>query len=91
MKNNNLNIFTRDLSVQDLSVQKRDSRMEYRLSAQLKSIIEYLSQRKNLSAGEMTIQLWLDYLSKAKLIKGKVVKADEQQLKDDVEHFLKNA
>lgn len=90
MINKDLNIFTRDLSVQELSGQKRDSRMEYRLPAHLKSIIEYLSERKNLSAGEMTIQLWLDYLSKAKLIKGKVLNPSIDELKTDVEHFMKN-
>lgn len=79
------------LSVQFLSVQKRDDRLEYRLPADLKSIIEKVAAEKGKSAADLHILLWLDYLSKANYIDGKVVNLTAQELRDDVEHFLKYA
>lgn len=79
------------LSVQQLSGQKRDVRMEYRLPSNLKSIIEKVAAEKGKSAADLHILLWLDYLAKANYIEGKVVNPTAQELKEDVEHFLKYA
>lgn len=79
------------LSVQSLSVQKRDARFELRLPGDLKELIEKVARNKNNSASELTTLLWLDYLSKTGWIEGKVINKTEDELNEDVEHFLKNA
>lgn len=90
-RNNNQIILkmNEDLSVQSLSVQKSDARMEFRLPGNLKELIELVSDNKNKSVSELTILLWLDYLSKAKYISGEVVNTSNIDLKADVEDFLK--
>lgn len=80
-----------DLSVQSLSVQKRDKRLEIRLPGSLKTLIESIAKNKNESVSELTILLWLDYLSKTGNISGKVVNKNADDLKADVEDFLKRA
>lgn len=80
-----------DLSVQSLSVQKRNKRLEIRLPCQLKILIEDITKRKNKSASELTILLWLDYLSKTGFILGRVVNQSAEEQRQDIEHFLNNA
>lgn len=79
------------LSVQSLSVQKRDARIEYRLPLELKELIEKVAAQKGKSVADLNILLWLDYLSKTNYIEGKVVNPTKEELKEDVEHFLKYA
>ena len=92
-RNNKQNILQlkADLSVQSLSVQKRDKRLEIRLPGALKSLVENIANTKNKSVSELTIILWLDYLSKAGNISGKVINKNEDDLKAEVEDFLKRA
>lgn len=79
------------LSVQSLSVQKRDKRLELRLPSSLKSLIENIAENKNESISELTILLWLDYLSKTGRIAGRVINKNANELNEDVQYFLKNA
>lgn len=92
-RNNKQNILQlkADLSVQSLSVQKRDKRLEIRLPGSLKSLVENIAETKNKSVSELTILLWLDYLSKTGNISGRVINKNEDDLKADVEDFLKRA
>lgn len=79
------------LSVQYLSVQVSDDRMGYRSPGELKTLIKTVASRKGKSTAELHILLWLDYLSKANYIEGKIQNKSAQELKEDVEYFLKNA
>ena len=90
-RNNKQNILQlkADLSVQSLSVQRRDKRLEIRLPGSLKSLVENIAETKNKSVSELTILLWLDYLSKTGNISGRVINKNEEELKSDVEDFLK--
>lgn len=90
-KKQNILPLKEELSVQSLSVQKRDKRFETRISGQLKSLIENVAKYKNESVSELTILLWLDYLSKTGTISGKVINKNADQLREDVEDFLKRA
>ena len=90
-KKQNILPMQNQLSVQSLSVQKRDKRLEIRLPGALKSLVENIAKTKNKSVSELTILLWLDYLSKTGNISGKVINKNEDELKADVEDFLKRA
>lgn len=89
-KNQNILPLQNQLSVQSLSVQKRGKRLELRLPEQLKILIEKIAVQKNESASELTILLWLDYLSKTGYIAGKAINKNAEDLKADVEYFLKS-
>lgn len=90
-KNQNILPLRNQLSVQSLYTQKRNARFELRISNQLKTLIESIAKTKNESAGELTILLWLDYLSKTGYINGKVINKNAEKLKEDVEDFLRRA
>lgn len=91
IKKQNILLLQNQLSVQSLSVQKRDKRLEIRLAAQLKSLIENIAKLKNDSVSELTIKLWLHYLSKTGYITGNVINKNADELNADVMDFLKRA
>ena len=90
-KKQNILPIKKPLSVQILYGQLSDARFEIRLSSTLKSIIERTAKSKNKSSADLTIRLWLDYLSKAGIVPGTLEKPSRQELIEDVEYFLKNA
>jgi len=93
-KRNNQNILSlnKTLSVQELYGQKRNTRFEFRLPASLDEMIdEVVKEKKDYSKSDLTILLWLDYLSRTGKITGKIINKTQQELQEDVEHFLKNA
>jgi len=76
------------LSVQVLYGQKSDARFEVRMPAKLKFIILQTAKSKDKSYADLTIRLWLDYLSKAGIVPGTLEKPSNQERFDDVEDFL---
>ena len=90
-KYNKLKVYKPRLSVQILSVQKRDKRFETRMSDDLKKLIMQVAKEKQHSASELTNILWLAYLAKAWYIDGEIKKLNEEELNEDVKHFLKYA
>lgn len=80
-----------ELSVQSLSVQKCDARIEFRLPGTLKSLINNVSNIKGRSVSELNTVLWLDYLSKAKFISGKIFNPNAIAMQNDVDDFLNRA
>lgn len=90
-KYNKLKVYKPRLSVQILSVQKRGKKFQYRLSADLKDLIKQVAKEKHSSASNLTVLLWIDYLTKAGYIDGEIKKINEDELKEDVKHFLKYA
>lgn len=79
------------LSVQVLYGQKSDARFEARMPAMLKTLIKRTSKSKGKSSADLTIRLWLDYLSKAGIVPGALERISNQDRIDDVEDFLKRA
>lgn len=80
------------LSVQELYGQKRDSRFEFRLSVALdKMIDEVVKEKQDYSKSDLTILLWLDYLSKTGRLSGKIKMKSVLELQEDVEYFIKFA
>ena len=90
-KNQNILPLQNKMSVQSLSVQKRNKRLEIRLPELFKTLIEKIAITKNKSVSELTILLWLDYLSKTGHIEGKVINKNKDELKADVEDLNKRA
>jgi hypothetical protein len=73
-------------------VQKRDTRFEFRLSASLDELInKVVEEKQDYSKSDLTILLWLDYLSKTGKLTGKIKMKSVEELKEDVEHFLRYA
>lgn len=80
------------LSVQDVYGQKRDTRFEFRLPALLDEMIDkVVEEKQDYSKSDLTILLWLDYLSKTAKLTGKIKMKSVEELKEDVEHFIKFA
>ena len=88
-KKQNILPLKENLSVQVLYVQKRDVRFEIRIPAKLKALIERTAKSKGKSSADLTIRLWLDYLSKSGIVPGALQKISNQERLDDVEHFIK--
>ncbi len=79
------------LSVQVLYGQKSDARFEIRIPAMLKTLIERTAKSKGKSSAELTIRLWLDYLSKTGVISGGLEKPSKQEQIEDIEDFLRRS
>ena len=79
------------LSVQILYGQLSDARFETRMPKLLKEIIIRTAKSKNKSYGDLTIRLWLDYLSKAGIVLGTLEKPSKQEQLEEVEDFIKRA
>lgn len=90
-KKQNILQFDNTMSVQKLYVQKSDARFEIRIPAALKTFIEHTAQSKGTSSADLTIRLWLDYLSKAGIVSGTLEKPLKQEQLEDVEDFIKRA
>lgn len=89
-KNNKQNILSLqgEMSVQDLYVQKSDTRFEIRIPKILKKLIIDTTKIKNTSYADLTIRLWLDYFSKTGKLTGKLDKLSQQELIDDINDFI---
>lgn len=82
----------RGLSVQDVYGQKRDTRFEFRLPAVLDEMIDtVVEEKQDYSKADLTILLWLDYLSRTGKLTGKIKMKSVKELQEDVEHFIKYA
>ena len=82
----------KNLSVQDVYGQKRDTRFEFRLPAALDEIIDkVVEEKQDYSKADLTILLWLDHLSRTGKLTGKIKMKSVQELQEDVEHFIKYA
>ena len=90
-KKQNILPFQKQLSVQDLYVQKSDDRFEIRLPHQLKELIDQTSRLKDRSKSDLTMRLWLDYLAKTGSLIGIIENPTKQFLAEDVGDFLKRA
>lgn len=78
------------LSVQDVYGQKREARFEFRLPVLLDEMIDkVVEEKQDYSKADLTIILWLDYLSKTGKLTGKIKMKSVEELKEDVEHFIK--
>ena len=80
------------LSVQDVYGQKRDTRFEFRLPTILDEMIDKLvKEKEGYSKSDLTILLWLHHFSKIGRLEGKIKIKSVEELKEDVEHFIKFA
>lgn len=78
------------LCAQELWTQKRDDLLKLRLPKQLKEMIVQTAKEKKKSYADLTILLWVDYFSKTGRVQGKIKPPSEEEMKADVEYFLKN-
>lgn len=91
-KKRNILHIKKDLSVQDVYVHKRDVRFEFRLPSILDEMIDkVVAEKQNYSKSDLTILLWIDYLSRTGKLIGKIKMQSIEDLKDDVDHFIKFA
>lgn len=91
-KKQNILPLKKSLSVQDVYGQKRDARFEFRLPGTLNEMIDkVVEEKQDYSKSDLTILLWLDYLSKTGKLSGKVKMKTIDELNEDVRDFLKRA